>query len=98
MTVLPFAGALTIRLIRGIRGKQLQWDVSVLLGWVLVALGVEHLQRIDQLLAGVARSEDRIYISLFRGDVRIGESVADRVGLFFAQRRDDLLFLRGWLR
>src|SRR4051812_5604076 len=83
-----------IRAIPVTRGNQLQRNVSVLLGRVLVTLGVEHLQRINQFFAGLARADDCVHVALFRSDIRIGESVTELVRLFFAKRSDDLLFLR----
>src|SRR5579871_5861893 len=43
--------------------QPLQRYVPVLLGRVLVALGFEHFQSLDQFLAGVARLDHRIHVS-----------------------------------
>src|SRR3954466_9889649 len=48
--------------------------VPMLLGWVLVALGVEHFERLDHLLAGFVRLDDGINVSSIGGYVRIGEA------------------------
>ena len=48
----------------------------MLLRRVLVALGLQHLQCLDQLLAGFARLDDGVDIPALGGDVGIGEALA----------------------
>src|SRR2546423_829232 len=73
----------------------LKRNIPVLLRWILVALGVEHLQRVDQFLAGLTRADDRAVLLLragqesgdvFKGDQRDIEGVteADEAGALHA--------------
>jgi len=49
----------------------------VLLGRVLVALGLEHLERVDQALAGLARLDDGVHVAALGRDVGVGELVLE---------------------
>src|SRR5579864_513223 len=64
----------------------LQRDVSVFLGWVFVALGVQHFEGVDQLLAGLAGLDDGVHESALGGDVGISKSLAKFFDLFFANQ------------
>ena len=63
----------------------LKRDVSVLPGRILIALGVEHLQRLNNAAASVARANDRIDITAFSRNVGIGEALAKLLDLLRAQ-------------
>ena len=45
----------------------------MLLGWVGVALVLQHFERDDELLAGVARLDHLVHIATGGGDVGVGE-------------------------
>src|SRR5262245_1557697 len=55
----------------------LQRNIPVLLRRVLVALAVEHLQRLDQAPPRLARRDHRVYVSSLGSDVRIGKELAE---------------------
>src|ERR1700692_132723 len=55
----------------------LQRDIPVLLSRVLVALVLQHVQRLDELLARLSRLNHRIDKSAIGGHVRIGQAVAE---------------------
>ena len=50
----------------------LQRYIPMLLSRVLVALGLQHLQRLDQLLARLSRLDDGIKKAAFRSHIGIG--------------------------
>src|SRR5271167_2767853 len=54
----------------------LQRYVPVLLGRVLGALVLQHVERLNQLAAGVARTNDGVKVSAFGRDVGVGEALA----------------------
>ena len=64
----------------------------MLLRRVLVALGLEHLQRIDQLFARLLRTDHSVNIAAFGGNVRAGKAVAKFFNLFIARFGDDFSF------
>jgi hypothetical protein len=51
--------------------------IPMLLRRILIALGVEHLQRLDELFAGVARLDGRVQEAALGGDLGIGKVVAE---------------------
>src|SRR5215813_713747 len=57
------------------RHETLQWNVTVLLGWVSIALVLEHVESDDKLLARMAWLNDLIHIATCSGDVGIGKLV-----------------------
>ena len=58
----------------------------MLLRRVLIPLGPEHLQRLDQLLAGLARLDDRIDESTIGGYVGVCQALAELFDLLLANR------------
>src|SRR5262249_18283534 len=65
---------------RGSGWSASQRDVPVVLGRVLVALGREDLERLDQLPASVAGLDDFVDVPAFGGGVWIGELLAVLAG------------------
>src|SRR5437667_11806060 len=63
----------------------LQWNVPVLLGWIHVALGLEHPERGDEFGAGVAGLDDVVDVAALGGTIRVGETVAELLHLLAAQ-------------
>ena len=63
------------------RLPSLERYIPVLLGRVFVPLGFQHLQRLDQLFACLARLDDSIHESAVGGDVGVGEAVAEFLDL-----------------
>ena len=57
----------------------------MLLQRVLVPLGFQHGQRLDQFLARLARLDDGVHKAPFRCDVGIGEPFAELFDFFFAK-------------
>jgi hypothetical protein len=47
----------------------------MLLRRILIPLGSQHFQSLDQLLAGIAGLDDRVHEAAFGGDVGVGEAV-----------------------
>src|SRR4051812_34334992 len=76
------------------RTEESERDVAVFLGWVLVALGLEHLERIDELFAGLARLDDGVDVAALGGDIRIGELVLE----LFDEFRARLFFVFGFIQ
>src|SRR6266571_4796339 len=74
----------------------LQRNIPMLLRRVLVAFGLEHLQCVDQLLAGILGTDHGVNVTAFGGHVRIGKAFAEFFYLFASRFGDDvsLLFLR----
>src|SRR5205823_11123716 len=58
--------------------------IPMLFWRVFVSLGVEHLQSIDQLLAGFAGADHSIDVSTFGGYVGISKAFAEFFDLFAA--------------
>ena len=58
-----------------LRRKKLQWYIPVLLWWVLVPFGFQHLQCLDQFLTRFSWLDDRIHKAPFRGHIRIGKAI-----------------------
>src|ERR1041385_6617983 len=59
--------------------------IPVLLRWVLVSFGVEHFERLNQPLAGLARQDDGVHVSALGGDVGTGKAVAKFLDLLLSQ-------------
>src|SRR5207237_1290640 len=55
----------------------LQRNISVLLRRILVALGLQHLQPVDEPFARLARLDHSINIAALGSDVRIGKALAE---------------------
>src|SRR5437660_11956805 len=72
----------------------LQRNVSMLFGRIFVTLGLEHLQGVNDSLAGIAWTDHAVNISSLRGDIRIGKAVTKFFDLLLAGRVHDLLFFR----
>ena len=64
----------------------LQRNIPMLLRRVLVPLGLQHLQRLDQLLARLARLDHGIHESAVGGHVGIRQAVAEFFDLLLANR------------
>ena len=56
----------------------------MLLSWVLVALSLKHLQRLNQALAGFAGLNNGIDVAAFGCDVGVGEAVGELFNLLLA--------------
>ena len=69
--------------------SELQRYIPMLLRRVFVPLGLQHLQRLDQLLAGLARLNHGIDESAIGGNVGIGEAVAEFFDLLLRERLRD---------
>ena len=67
--------------------------VSVLTGWIFIALGVEHLERLNDAAASVARANDGIDITAFSRNVRIRKALTKLLDLFRAQLCQSLFSL-----
>src|SRR5256885_14014347 len=61
-------------------------NIAMLLRWVLVALGVEHLQRSDQAAASVARLDHRINVAALGRNIGVRESIAEFFDLLLPRR------------
>src|SRR2546423_5975371 len=59
--------------------------IPMLLRRIFVALGFEHFQRLDQLLAGVAGLDDGVHETALGCDVRTSKAVAEFFDLLFSQ-------------
>jgi len=69
----------------------------MLLRWVLIAFGLEHFERIDQFLARLLRTDHRVDVTPFGGDIRAGKAIAEFLNLFIARLGDDFcLFFLGF--
>src|SRR5258708_34089067 len=55
----------------------LQWNISVLFGWVRVALSTEHFEGVDETAARFAGADHGIDVAALRGDVGVGEALAE---------------------
>src|SRR5258707_15705405 len=60
-------------------------NIPMLLRRVFVALGLEHLQRVDQLFARFARLDDGVHVAALGGNVRIGKALAKFFDLLLAR-------------
>ena len=76
-----------------ISGKDSQRYIPVLLGRVFVALGLQHFQSVNELLAGFARLDDGVHVAVLGGDVRVGKARAEFLNLFIAGLGQNLSFL-----
>ena len=65
----------------------LQWYIPVLLWWVLVPFGFQHLQRLDQFLTRFSWLDDRIHKAPLRSHIRIGKAIAKFFNLALAHER-----------
>src|SRR4051794_32192977 len=63
----------------------LKWDIPVLLGWVLVALDIQVVERANQLPARLARANDLIHEAARCRGVRIRELFAELLHLLGAR-------------
>ena len=55
--------------------------VPVLLGRILGAFVLQHLERLNQLAARIARTNHRVEIAALGRDIRIGEAFAELLDL-----------------
>src|SRR5450432_31610 len=62
----------------------LQRNIPMLLRRILVSLGLQHLQGLNQFLAGLARLDDGVHVATIGGDVGIGEAFAEFFDLSLA--------------
>src|SRR5438309_12098584 len=69
---------------RWIAMAALQRDVAVLPRRDLLALRLEHPQRLDQLRPGLGGLDDIIDVTALRGDVRVAELLLVRLDQFLA--------------
>ena len=58
----------------------------MLLRWILVALSLQHLQRLNQFLARLTRLDDCIYESAIGSHVGIRQPLAEFFDLLLANR------------
>ena len=56
----------------------LERDVSVLAGWILIALVAEHIERVNQPRAGYARVDHVVHVSAGSRDVGMRELLPPR--------------------
>jgi len=75
-----------------LEARNLQRNIPMLLRRVLVALGLEHLQGVNQLLAGVLGTDYGVNIAMLGGHVRIGKALAEFFYLLLARLGDDFGF------
>src|SRR5215472_1964350 len=67
-----------------LNGKTLEWYVPVLLRRIPITFRLQHGQRLNQLLARIARWDDGIDESAVRDYIRIGEAIAELFDLVAA--------------
>src|SRR5262249_26028890 len=60
----------------GVTGPASQRNIPVLLRRIAVALGVEHLERLDEAPPGVPRLDDLVHVAALRRHEGIGELLA----------------------
>ena len=64
----------------------------MLLRRIFVALVLEHLQRVNQFLARLLRTNHSVDVAALGGNVRAGKAVAKFFNLFIARLGNDLSF------
>ncbi len=64
----------------------------MLLRRIFVAFVLEHLQRVNQLFARLLRTDHRINVATFGGNVRAGKAVAEFFDLLIARFGNDFSF------
>src|ERR1041385_4542526 len=72
--------------------KSLQRYIPMLLWRIFIALGLEHLQRVDQLFARFLWADHSVDVATFGGNVRAGKAVTEFFNLFIACLGNDFSF------